>query len=264
MKVGWKLPEKKVCILKSKLFVFGAAPHPIFAIESLSELGHANQKTGFNFSPPPLLSVIWKTIKKIGKNRFPCSKPYEMDNYVKKKFKTGTPTHPPLSLLRLSGFSGAYSGYLGSKGRWSQPLGNCFVTKKDTYLYPGYQDSPMLVLTTWDHLGNGTNLLGNFLRPKKVPERLVPLLRTIYRVSRKTLATFVFWISRLPRGLEIPYWTFFNSPFPVDFKNIYFFIIRWNMDRDISKIWLGGQNFLCIVSWSSSTLMRSYELHKLS
>ena len=51
---------------------------------------------------------------------------------------------------------------------------------------------------------------------------------------------FWFWISRLPWGLEIPSWTFFNSPFRVDFKNIQFFIIRWNMDRDICKILHGG------------------------
>ena len=43
-----------------------------------------------------------------------------------------------------------------------------------------------------------------------------------YRVSSKTVVTFVFWISRLPRGLKIPYWTFFNSPFRVDFRNIQF------------------------------------------
>ena len=36
-----------------------------------------------------------------------------------------------------------------------------------------------------------------------------------YRVSHKTVSTFVFWISRFPWGLEIPSWTFFNSPFPI-------------------------------------------------
>ena len=61
-----------------------------------------------------------------------------------------------------------------------------------------------------------------------------------YRVSRKTLATFVFWISRLPRTLEILYWAFFNSPFCVDFRNVQFFIIRWNMEWDILKILQGG------------------------
>ena len=57
-----------------------------------------------------------------------------------------------------------------------------------------------------------------------------------YRVSRKTLDLFVFWISRLPRGLEIPSWTFFNSPFRVDFKNIQVFIIWSNPDWVIGKI----------------------------
>ena len=44
---------------------------------------------------------------------------------------------------------------------------------------------------------------------------------------------FHFWfiISRLPRGLKIPSWTFFNSPFCVDFKDIHFFIIRWNIHK---------------------------------
>ena len=41
-----------------------------------------------------------------------------------------------------------------------------------------------------------------------------------YRVSTKTVYTFVYWISRLPTGLEIPSWTFFNSPFCLDFRNI--------------------------------------------
>ena len=62
----------------------------------------------------------------------------------------------------------------------------------------------------------------------------------LYRVSLKTVATFVSWISQLPRGLEIPSWTFFNSPFFVDFKNIRFSIIWWNLHRDISKLLRGG------------------------
>ena len=57
-----------------------------------------------------------------------------------------------------------------------------------------------------------------------------------YRVSRKTGNAFVFWISRLPRGLEISSWTFFNSPFHVDFKSIRDFIIWLNLDQDIVKI----------------------------
>ena len=61
-------------------------------------------------------------------------------------------------------------------------------------------------------------------------------VRRLYRVSRKTLATFVFLISRLPRGLGLPYWTFFNSSFCLDFRNIHFFIIWWNMEWDIAKI----------------------------
>ena len=59
-------------------------------------------------------------------------------------------------------------------------------------------------------------------------------------MSHNIVPTFVFWIFRFPRGLEILYWTFFNSPFHVDFKNIQLFIILWNMDRDIGKILQGG------------------------
>ena len=47
---------------------------------------------------------------------------------------------------------------------------------------------------------------------------------------------FFFLISRLPKDLEIPSWTFFNIPFRVNFKNIHFFIIQCNRDRDIGKI----------------------------
>ena len=47
----------------------------------------------------------------------------------------------------------------------------------------------------------------------------------IYRVSHNSVFPLVFLISRLPIGVKIPPWTYFNSPFCVDFKNIYFFII---------------------------------------
>ena len=87
-----------------------------------------------------------------------------------------------------------------------------------------------------------------------------------YRVSTKTVSTFVFWISRLPKGLEISSWTFFNCPFRVDFKNIRFYIIWWNLARDICKILLGGnfknQHFLFIFWWSSALTHMSF--HELS
>ena len=89
-------------------------------------------------------------------------------------------------------------------------------------------------------------------------------MNTFYRVSTKTVSTFVFWISRLPKGLEISSWTFFNCPFRVDFKNIRFFIIWWNLAGDICKIlWVGhfkNQHFLFIFGSSTSTLMNSHEL----
>ena len=55
-------------------------------------------------------------------------------------------------------------------------------------------------------------------------------------MSLKTVPTFVLWISQLPWGLEIPSLTFFDSPFRVDFKNIHFYVIWLNLDRDIAKI----------------------------
>ena len=64
----------------------------------------------------------------------------------------------------------------------------------------------------------------------------------LYRVSLKTVPTFVLWISQLPCGLKIPSWTSFNSPFSVEFKNIHLYIIWLNLDQDIAKI-LGGSHF---------------------
>ena len=58
---------------------------------------------------------------------------------------------------------------------------------------------------------------------------------------KKNSTFFVLWISRLPRGLKIPSWTFFNSPFRVEFENIQVFIIWWNLDWDICKLLQGGQ-----------------------
>ena len=69
-------------------------------------------------------------------------------------------------------------------------------------------------------------------------------------MSHNTVSTFVFWIFRLPRGLEILSWTFFNSPYRVDSKDTQFCIIWWNMDQDMCKI-LPGEvilkvNILCL------------------
>ena len=67
----------------------------------------------------------------------------------------------------------------------------------------------------------------------------MPNFILICRVSRKTGNTFVFKISRLPMDLKISSWTFFNSPFHVDFKNIPDFIIWLKVDQDIVKILQG-------------------------
>ena len=41
--------------------------------------------------------------------------------------------------------------------------------------------------------------------------------------------SYLFWISRLPCGLEIPSWTFFNSPFCVHLRNIIFLCVKFWM-----------------------------------
>ena len=62
-----------------------------------------------------------------------------------------------------------------------------------------------------------------------------PKRNCYYRVSSKTCSTFVFWISWLPRGLEIPSWAFFKSPFCVYFKNINFIIIWLILTKILPK-----------------------------
>ena len=47
----------------------------------------------------------------------------------------------------------------------------------------------------------------------------------IYRLSHNIVPTFVLLISQPPKHLEVPSWTFFDSPFNVDFKTIQFVII---------------------------------------
>ena len=82
-------------------------------------------------------------------------------------------------------------------------------------------------------------------------------------MSLKTVATFIYWISWLPGGLEISSWTFSNSPFCVDLKNIQFYIIWWNLDWDIVKILEGGhlksQHFSLIVESFTLALMSNNE-----
>ena len=55
-------------------------------------------------------------------------------------------------------------------------------------------------------------------------------------VKKNPHLNFAMLISRLPSGLEIPSWTFFNSPFRVDFENVIFYIIWWILDWDIAKV----------------------------
>ena len=77
---------------------------------------------------------------------------------------------------------------------------------------------------------------------------------TTYRVSTKTVPTFFFWISRLPRGLKIPSQTFFNSPLCIDSKNIHFVIIWSNLDQDIAKILQGSVSGCPLVLMSAQAL----------
>ena len=46
---------------------------------------------------------------------------------------------------------------------------------------------------------------------------------------------FALWISRLSRGLEIPFWTFFNCPFHVEFENIHVERAVENVQDGISR-----------------------------
>ena len=81
-------------------------------------------------------------------------------------------------------------------------------------------------------------------------------------MSQNTVPTFVFWISRLPRGLEIPSWAIFNSSLFLDFENIQVFIIWLNLDWDIGKILLGGnfKKFTFFVNY----LINHISTHELS
>ena len=89
----------------------------------------------------------------------------------------------------------------------------------------------------------------------------------MYRVSHNTVSTFVFWTSRLPRGLEIPYLTFFKSPFCVDFRNIHFLFIWWFMCSHVHSCALKSTyEYSAMVPWAPmsadecSRLMTALEL----
>ena len=61
-------------------------------------------------------------------------------------------------------------------------------------------------------------------------------------MSHNIVPIFDLLISRPTKPLEVPYWTFFNSPFCADFKTIEFVMIWPNLDQDIAKI-LKGSHF---------------------
>ena len=109
-----------------------------------------------------------------------------------------------------------------------------------------------------------THLL--FTAPQQSPNIAITNLTLFilsYRVFTKTVSTFVFWIYRLPKGLDIPSWTFFNTPYRVDFRDIHFLIVRWNIDGDIDKILqeshFKSQHFQLIVVSSVWALMMAHE-----
>ena len=86
-------------------------------------------------------------------------------------------------------------------------------------------------------------------------------------MSQKKRPTLVLMISPLSRLLEIPSWTFFNSPFRVESKNVHIFIIWWYLDRDIAKI-LGCSHFdiqyFLFITESSKWSLRSDHEHPLA
>ena len=59
-------------------------------------------------------------------------------------------------------------------------------------------------------------------------------MSTIKGESKKTSDLFL-WISRLPRGLETAFHSFFNSPFRVDFKNVHFIIFGEILTEILAK-----------------------------
>ena len=63
-----------------------------------------------------------------------------------------------------------------------------------------------------------------------------------YTVSHNIVYTFGLLVSWPPKPLEVPSWTFFNSPLLADFKTIIFVIIWCNFDRDIAKILKGSHS----------------------
>ena len=69
---------------------------------------------------------------------------------------------------------------------------------------------------------------------------ILTLFTLYYRVSQKKVSLWFCIISLSPRGLEILSWTFFNSPFRVDSKDIHFVIIWGNVVQDIAKILQGS------------------------
>ena len=87
--------------------------------------------------------------------------------------------------------------------------------------------------------GSPNNKL-DWFQLRQNPRKLYCFVCYIYRVSRNTVYTFVLLISRPPKHLKVPSWTFFNSPFCVDFKTIKFVIIWCNFDWDITKILKGS------------------------
>ena len=58
----------------------------------------------------------------------------------------------------------------------------------------------------------------------------------LYRVSRNTLATYVFAIYRLPGHLEIKSWKFSWSPFNSDFKTVLILIPSIIIDQIITLL----------------------------
>ena len=103
-----------------------------------------------------------------------------------------------------------------ARGGGSHP--NADMRWRHTCMVPEEYDEPiwsLLVLSnthaTFYRILYGTS----FASQKLLGCHLFTIVLTYYRVSHNIVFTFIFLITRLPRGLEIPSWTFFNSPFPI-------------------------------------------------
>ena len=66
--------------------------------------------------------------------------------------------------------------------------------------------------------------MSNWVNFNSILSQPIKVVVGVGESKKKNLPTFVLWISQLPRGIEIPSWTFLNSPFHVDLKETHFLL----------------------------------------